>query len=75
MIDTEFTPEQLLEKSISAAFDSVSLINALNLLETLTEEEQDRKERNQRHLEIMLTKEDFTNALKPQQLADIEAVI
>jgi hypothetical protein len=75
MIHVQPTEEQLLERSISAAFDSVNLINELNLKETLTEEETDRKTRNQSHLEIMLAKEDFLAALTAQQLTDIQAVL
>ena len=70
----ELTPEQI-EKSISAAFDSVNLINQLNLLEELTEEQTDRKERNVKHLEIMMAKEWFANGLTTQQAADINALL
>ena len=70
----ELTQEQI-EKSISAAFDSVNLINQLNLLEELTEEQADRKERNVKHLEIMMAKEWFANGLTTQQAADINALL
>jgi hypothetical protein len=70
----ELTQEQI-EKSISAAFDSVNLVVALNLLPTLTEEEADRKERNVKHLEIMMAKEWFANGLTTQQAADINALL
>ena len=67
----ELTQEQI-EKSISAAFDSV---NALNLLETLTEEETDRKERNIKHLEIMMNKEWFSTNLTAEQAFEIDALL
>lgn len=70
----ELTQEQL-EKSISAAFDSVNLINSLNLLETLTEEEIDMKERNIKHLEVMMTKEWFLTNLTSEQTSQINNII
>jgi hypothetical protein len=72
---TDLTPEELLQKSISAAFDSVTLIQELNLLETLTEEEADRKLRNQQHLEVMMGKEDFVAGLTKAQKTQIENVL
>jgi hypothetical protein len=70
----ELTQEQI-EQSISAAFDSVNLIEELNLLETLTEEETDRKTRNIQHLEIMMEKEWFSSNLTSEQTSQINAVI
>ena len=70
----ELTQEQI-EQSISAAFDSVNLIEELNLLETLTEEETDRKTRNIQHLEIMMGKEWFSSNLTSEQTSQINAVI
>lgn len=70
----ELTQEQI-EQSISAAFDSVNLIEELNLLETLTEEETDRKTRNIQHLEIMMAKEWFSSNLTSEQTSQINAVI
>ena len=64
-----------IEKSISAAYDSVSLINELNSKEALTEEEDDTKNRNIEHLKIMLSKEWFARALSETQKAELEAVV
>jgi hypothetical protein len=75
MKQIELTPEEIIQKSISAAFDSVNLINRLNELETLTEEEVDTKLRNQKHLEIMLNKGEFVNSLTQDQTAQINAVL
>jgi len=61
---------QQIAKHYSAALDSVNLINALNLKGTITEEEIDRKDRNVRHLEIMLAKDFWTTEdLTPLQEA------
>ena len=70
----EQTPEQV-QRSISAAFDSVNLINQLNAQPSLTEEEQDRVNRNVEHLRIMLEKEWFSEGLTEQQRIDIDACL
>lgn len=74
MILQEPTTEQI-EKSVSASFDSVNLINELNAKLSLTEEEQDRLDRNKQHLEIMLAKDWFSTALTEQQRTDIDACL
>ena len=70
----EQTPEQV-QKSISAAFDSVNLINQLKAQPSLTEEEQDRVNRNVEHLRIMLAKEWFSEGLTEQQKNDIDSCL
>ena len=61
-------------KSISAAFDSVALINKL-VTETADDKKKLNVERNVKHLELMLRKEFFTEALTVQQKTDIDACI
>jgi hypothetical protein len=68
------TPEQV-QRSISAAFDSVNLINQLKSQPSLTEEEQDRVNRNIEHLRIMLSKEWFFDGLTEQQKIDINSCL
>ena len=70
----ELTQEQI-ERNISAAYDSVSLINELNSKEVLTEEEADSKDRNIEHIKIMLSKEWFANALTKDQKTELEVKI
>ena len=62
------------EKAISAAFDSVNLINRL-ILETADDNKKSNVERNVKHLELMLTKEFFTEALTESQRTEIETCI
>ena len=62
------------QQSISAAFDSVNLINS-TILETITNERKSTVTRNIQHLEIMLSKEWFSEALTQQQLTDINICI
>ena len=68
------TPEQIAQ-SVSAAFDSVNLINALNLLPTLTDDETATLGRNVGHLRIMMTKDWFVTALTAEQADTINALI
>jgi hypothetical protein len=62
------------EKSISAAFDSVNLINKL-ITETVDDKKKANVERNIKHLELMLTKEFFTEALTTPQSEQINDCI
>jgi hypothetical protein len=61
-------------KAVSAAFDSVNLINKL-ITETADDKKKENVDRNVKHLELMLTKEFFTTALTTEQRADIDACI
>lgn len=70
----ELTQEQI-EKQVSAAFDSVNLINELQAKESNTEEEVSTISRNVKHLNIMMTKAWFNKALSTEQTAQINAVI
>lgn len=72
-MEEEMTLEQI-QSNIRAAFDSVNLINETILLEP-NDENKDSVDRNYRHLEIMMSKEWFENALTPQQKTDIESAI
>ena len=62
------------EKAVSAAYDSVNLINKL-VLETIDDKKKSTVDRNVKHLEVMLTKEFFTEALTTEQTTEIEACI
>jgi hypothetical protein len=63
----EMTQEQI-EKSITAAFDSVDLINR-------NEDDVDTIERNIEHLRIMMGKDWFTISLTTEQTNQINSVI
>jgi len=69
----ELTIEEI-QSNINAAFDSVNLINETILLES-TDENKDSVDRNYRHLEIMMAKVWFEEALTPEQKSDIESAI
>ena len=62
------------EKSVSAVFDSVNLVNKL-ILETADEKKKSTVDRNVKHLQLMMKKDFFITALTPQQKTDIETCI
>jgi hypothetical protein len=69
----ELTLEEI-QGSIRAAFDSVNLINEKILLEK-TEDLSDSVDRNYRHLEIMISKEWFADALTESERLAIDSAI
>ncbi len=70
----DLTKEQI-QKHISAAYDSVNLINSLNELEILTPEEEATVARNIEHLKIMLGKEWFFAELTAAQKSEINTIV
>jgi hypothetical protein len=66
--------EQDPQQSISAAFDSVNLINN-TILEIIDDENKSTVSRNVEHLQLMLGKEWFSEALTEQQLLYINNCI
>ena len=69
------TPEEVTQ-SISAAYDSVNLINQLKVKsQLLSVEDGDTMIRNVEHLKIMMTKEEFVAGLTPEQTTEINALI
>jgi hypothetical protein len=66
-MELELTQEQIAQ-SVSAAFDSVDLINR-------NEDDAATIERNVEHLRVMMGKEWFVSALTTEQLEQINAII
>lgn len=66
--------QEEIQNSVNAAYDSVNLINELNLIEELSNEEKDTLDRNKEHLKIMLAKEWFFNALTEGQKAELSSI-
>ena len=67
------TQEQV-QNSVNAAYDSVNLINELNLIEELSDEQKDTLSRNKEHIKIMLEKEWFYNALTEEQKVELSNI-
>lgn len=68
----EHLTQEQIEKSISAAYDSVDLINELSSQESLDEEQMAIISRNKEHLVVMLAKDWFADALTEEQKAELE---
>jgi len=66
--------QEEIQNSVNAAYDSVNLINELNLLEELSIEEKDTLDRNKEHIKIMLAKEWFFNALTEEQKVELSSI-
>ena len=67
------TPEQILQH-ISAAFDSVNLINN-EITQEATDNRKDTVKRNVQHLELMISKDWFKTGCTTKQKTDINAAI
>jgi len=67
------TPEQV-QQHISAAFDSVNLIND-EITKEVTDNRKDTVKRNVQHLELMIAKDWFEAGCTAQQVTDINACI
>ena len=72
-MELELTAEQV-AKSVSAAYDSVNLLNELKAKETLSEEETDTVTRNEEHIRIMMGKEWFVAGLTDAQITELQAI-
>jgi hypothetical protein len=67
------TPEQI-QKHISAAFDSVNLINT-EIAKEATDNRKNNVKRNVQHLELMIAKDWFEAGCTTQQKTNINAAI
>lgn len=72
-MELELTTEQVVQ-SVSAAYDSLNLINELNAKETLTEEETVTLNRNVEHIRIMMGKEWFVGGLTKTQKTKLSKI-
>lgn len=72
------TPEEI-QQSISAAFDSVGLINGIidgsQMADADAQDKADTVERNVGHLKIMLGHDWFTGGCTEDQLTDLNAAV
>ena len=71
--EINYTPEEVV-KSVSAAYDSVNLINELKAKETLTEDETAALARNEEHIRIMMGFEWFVAGLTDLQVTELQAI-
>tara|TARA_A100001391_G_C5001028_1_gene260753 strand:- start:434 stop:694 length:261 start_codon:yes stop_codon:yes gene_type:complete len=78
-MEEETKTQEEVQASITAAFDSVNLINGIvdgsQMTNESTSEKEDTVDRNVAHLEIMEAKTWFSDGLTNQQETDIDAAI
>tara|TARA_R100000152_G_C6559939_1_gene31155 strand:+ start:221 stop:481 length:261 start_codon:yes stop_codon:yes gene_type:complete len=78
-MEEETKTQEEVQASITAAFDSVNLINGIidgsQMANESTSDKQDTVDRNVAHLEIMKAKTWFSDGLTDQQETDIDAAI
>jgi hypothetical protein len=67
--------EMNIEKEISSIFDSVDLINRLNLIEDKSQEDIDCLTRNVEHLKIKMNQVEFVEILNENQMKIITSLI
>jgi hypothetical protein len=72
-MEITFTPEEVV-KSVSAAYDSVAIINQLNGKMDITDEEIAILDRNVEHIRIMMGKEWFVAGLTNKQVTELQAI-
>jgi hypothetical protein len=72
-MELELTSEQV-AKSVSAAYDSVTLITELKAKATLTEDDSATLTRNEEHIRIMMGKEWFVGGLTDLQVTELQAI-
>ncbi len=64
-----------IEKEISSIFDSVDLINKLNLIDDKSQEDIDCLTRNVEHLKIKMNQVEFVEILNENQIKIITSLI
>jgi hypothetical protein len=67
--------ERNIPQEISSTFDSVNLINELNLIENKTQEDLETISRNIEHLKIKMNQPDFVKNLDENQIYIINSLI
>ena len=72
-MELEYTSEQV-AISVTAAYHSVELINALKSKESLSEEETVRLACNEEHIRIMMGKVWFVAGLTDLQVTELQAI-
>lgn len=72
-MEKELTVEQIAQ-SVSAAYDSVTVIKTLKSKKKKTQEEKDTLKRNRAHVRIMMGKIWFVAALTDEQIVELQAI-
>jgi len=74
MVEDNFTTEEI-QQHIENCFHSYNLCEELSALESLDEEQTDRLDRNERHIQIMLAKDWFRGGCTAEQITQLETYL
>jgi len=70
-MSNETPTSEEVQQHITNAYDSVTVIDDLNALDSLDDEQQDRLDRNKEHIRIMLAKTWFDGGLTDAQRTEL----
>jgi len=70
-MSNETPTSEEVHQHITNAYDSVTVIDDLNALDSLDDEQQDRLDRNKEHIRIMLAKTWFDGGLTDAQRTEL----
>jgi len=73
-MDDNLTPEEI-QQHIENCFHSYVICEELSALESLDEEQADRLDRNERHIQIMLAKDWFREGCTAEQITQLETYL
>jgi len=72
-MEEELTQEEI-AWAISAAYDSLKIVNDIKSKEEKTEEDKDSLSRNEQHIRIMMAKDWFVDALTEEQRKELKEI-
>jgi hypothetical protein len=67
--------QEIIDKTVESSFHSVDLINKLKTQMSLSEDDQDTIQRNIDHLNLLLSKEWYVEALTEEQRAEVDSAV
>jgi hypothetical protein len=67
--------QEIIDKTVESSFHSVGLINKLKTQMSLSEDDQDTIQRNIDHLNLLLSKEWYVEALTEEQRAEVDSAV
>jgi hypothetical protein len=67
--------QEIIDKTVESSFHSVDLINKLKTQMSLSEDDQATMQRNIDHLNLLLSKEWYVEALTEEQRAEVDSAV
>lgn len=73
-MEITYTAEEV-QKQINACFDSWDICEELSALDSMDDEQQDSFNRNQEHIQLMLSKDWFREGCTTEQITQLETYL